>query len=74
MELNSICYLHRIRIIYYYFYSLLLWFRIYLHLLINFDQLIKEMLSFNLYFVDQPYTSHELPHLVSSCTLFPTTC
>jgi hypothetical protein len=32
------------------------------------------MLSFNLYFVDQPYTSHELPPLVSSCTLFPTTC
>jgi hypothetical protein len=32
------------------------------------------MLSFNLYFFDQPYTSHELPPLVSSCTLFPTTC
>jgi hypothetical protein len=32
------------------------------------------MLSFNHYFVDQPYTSHELPPLVSSCTLFPTTC
>jgi hypothetical protein len=32
------------------------------------------MLSFNFYFVDQPYTSHELPPLVSSCTLFPTTC
>jgi hypothetical protein len=32
------------------------------------------MLSFNLYFVDQPYTSHELPHLVCSCILFPTTC
>jgi hypothetical protein len=32
------------------------------------------MLSFNLYFIDQPYTSHELPPLVSSCTLFPTTC
>jgi hypothetical protein len=26
------------------------------------------MLSFNLYFIDQPYTSHELPPLVSSCT------
>jgi hypothetical protein len=25
------------------------------------------MLNFNLYFVDQPYTSHELPPLVSSC-------
>ena len=25
------------------------------------------MLSFNLYFIDQPYTSHELPPLVSSC-------
>jgi hypothetical protein len=32
------------------------------------------MLSFNLYFVNQPYTSHELPPLVSLCTLFPTTC
>jgi hypothetical protein len=32
------------------------------------------MLSFNLYFIDEPYTSHELPPLVSSCTLFPTTC
>jgi hypothetical protein len=39
-----------------------------------YDQLIKAMLSFNLYFVDQPYTLHELPPLVSSCTLFPTTC
>jgi hypothetical protein len=27
------------------------------------------MLSFNLYIVDQPYTSYELPPLVSSCTL-----
>jgi hypothetical protein len=27
------------------------------------------MPSFNLYFVDQPYTSHELPPLVSSCPL-----
>jgi hypothetical protein len=26
------------------------------------------MLRFNLYFVDQPYTPHELPPLVSSCT------
>jgi hypothetical protein len=32
------------------------------------------MLSFNLYFIGQPYTSHELPPLVGSCTLFPTTC
>jgi hypothetical protein len=24
--------------------------------------------------IDQPYTSYELPPLVSSCTLFPTTC
>jgi hypothetical protein len=31
------------------------------------------MLSFNLYFVDQPYTSHELSPLVSSYILFPTT-
>ena len=36
--------------------------------------LLKAMLIFNLYFVDQPYTSHELPPLVSSCTLFHTTC
>jgi hypothetical protein len=27
------------------------------------------MISFNLYIIDQPYTSHELPPLVSSCTL-----
>jgi hypothetical protein len=32
MELNSIFQLHRIGIIYYYFYLLLLWFGIYLHL------------------------------------------
>jgi hypothetical protein len=32
------------------------------------------MLSLSPYFVDQPYTSHELPPLVSSCTLFPMTC
>jgi hypothetical protein len=36
--------------------------------------LLKAMLSFKLLFIDQPYTSHELPPLVSSCTLFPTTC
>jgi hypothetical protein len=29
------------------------------------------MLSFNLYFVDQPYTSHELPPLVNSCHIIP---
>ena len=29
------------------------------------------MLSFNLYFVDQPYTSHEFPPLVSSCHIIP---
>jgi hypothetical protein len=29
------------------------------------------MLSFNLYFVDQPYTSLELPPLVSSCHIIP---
>jgi hypothetical protein len=33
--------------------------------------LILAMLSFNLYFVDQPYTSHELPPLVSSCHIIP---
>jgi hypothetical protein len=34
------------------------------------------MLSFNPYYWSAllPYTSHELPPLVSSCTLFPTTC
>jgi hypothetical protein len=29
------------------------------------------MLSFSLYFIDQPYTSHELPPLVSSCHIIP---
>jgi hypothetical protein len=29
------------------------------------------MLSLNLYFVDQPYTSHELPPLASSCHIIP---
>jgi hypothetical protein len=29
------------------------------------------MLSFNLYIVDQPYTSHEFPPLVSSCHIIP---
>jgi hypothetical protein len=29
------------------------------------------MLSLSLYFVDQPYTSHELPPLVSSCHIIP---
>jgi hypothetical protein len=29
------------------------------------------MLNFNFYFVDQPYTSHELPPLVSSCHIIP---
>jgi hypothetical protein len=29
------------------------------------------MLSFNLYFVDQPYISHELPPFVSSCHIIP---
>jgi hypothetical protein len=35
--------------------------------------LLKAMLSFNP-IIDQPYTSHELPPLVSSYTLFPITC
>jgi hypothetical protein len=76
MELNSICHLHRIEI-YYYFDLLLLWFGIYLHLVTAnkiLTNLLKAMLSFNPLFVDQSYTSHELPPLVSSCTLFPTTC
>jgi hypothetical protein len=49
---------------------------IYLHLVIankTLTNLLKAMLSFNPLFVDQPYTSLELPPLVSSCTLFPTT-
>jgi hypothetical protein len=29
------------------------------------------MLNFNLYFVDHPYTSHELAPLVSSCHIIP---
>jgi hypothetical protein len=29
------------------------------------------MLSFNLYFIDQPYTSHELSPFVSSCHIIP---
>jgi hypothetical protein len=61
---------------YYYFYLLLLWFGIYLHLVTANKTLtnLKAMPSFNLHFIDQPYTSHGLPPLVSSCTLFPTTC
>jgi hypothetical protein len=47
------------------FVLLLLWFGIYLHLVTaNKSSPI----------IDQPYTSHELPPLVSSCTLFSTTC
>jgi hypothetical protein len=64
MELNSICHLHRIVIICYYFDLLLPWFGIYLHLVTAnkiLTNLKKVMLSFNLYFVDQTYTSHELP-------------
>jgi hypothetical protein len=59
-NLNLICHYIALGLFYYYFYLLLLWFGIYLHLVIankNFDQLIKAMLSFNLYFIDQPYTS-----------------
>jgi hypothetical protein len=76
MELNSICHLHRIGI-YYYFGLLLLWFGMYLHLVTSnkiLTNLLKAMLSYNPLFVDQPYTSHQLPPLVSSCILFPTTC
>jgi hypothetical protein len=76
MKLNSICHLDRIGI-YYYFDLLLLWFGIHLHLVTAnkfLTNLLKAMLSFNPLFVDQPYTSHELPPLVSSCTLFLTTC
>jgi hypothetical protein len=64
MELNSICHLHCMGFIIN-FVLLLLWFGIYLHLVTaNKSSPI----------IDQPYTSHELPPLVSSCTLFSTTC
>jgi hypothetical protein len=57
-------------ILFYYFYYGLV-FTYIKKLLIKFDQFIKAMLSFNRYFVDQLYTSHELPPLVSSCHIIP---
>jgi hypothetical protein len=55
---------------------LLIWVGIYLYLvtankiLTNFKKQCSALtISFG-----KPYTSHELPPLVSSCTLFPTTC
>jgi hypothetical protein len=56
-NLNSICHFIALGLFCYYLF-IMFWY---------FDQLIKAMLSFNLYFVDQPYTLHELPPLVSSC-------
>jgi hypothetical protein len=58
------------------FVLFLLWFDMFLYLVSankNLTNLLKAMLSFTP-IIDQPYTSHELPPLVSSCTLFPTTC
>jgi hypothetical protein len=54
----------------------LLWFGIYLHLVIanKIGPTYKKQCSALTPIVDQPYTSHELPPLVSLCTLFPTTC
>jgi hypothetical protein len=75
MELNSIFHL-RCMGLFINFVIILLWFGIYLHLVIanKIDQLIKSNAQLLTPVVDQPYTSHELPPLVSSCTLFPTTC
>jgi hypothetical protein len=49
---------------YYFFYLLLLWFGIYLHLVIANKILtnLKAMLSFNLYYIDLPYL-HMNSHL-----------
>jgi hypothetical protein len=75
MELNSICHLHCMGL-FINFVLFLLWFDMFLYLVSankNLTNLLKAMLSFTP-IIDQPYTSHELPPLVSSCTLFPTTC
>jgi hypothetical protein len=37
--------------------------------ILKFIQFLKAMLSFGLYYIDLTYTTHELPPLVSSCTL-----
>jgi hypothetical protein len=51
----------------------LLWFSIYLHLVTAnkiFTNLLKECSALT-FTIDQPYTSHELPPLVSSCHITP---
>jgi hypothetical protein len=72
-NLNLICHFNEFGIFYYYFYLLLLRFGIYLHLVIANKILtnLKAMLGFSLYFIDLPYTSHELPPLASSCHIIP---
>jgi hypothetical protein len=58
------------------FVLFLLWFGIHLYLITanKIWPTIKSNAQLLTPIVDQPYTSHELPPLVSSCTLFPTTC
>ena len=75
-NLNSICHMHCIAGGDVTFVLLLNWVGIYLYLvtankiLTNYK---KQCLALTILF-GKTYTSHELPPLVSSCTLFPTTC
>jgi hypothetical protein len=58
------------------FVLLLNWVGIYLYLVLANKILtnFKSKCSALTILFGKPYTSHEIPPLVSSCTLFPTTC
>ena len=73
MELNSIGHLHCMGLFINFVLLFLLWFGIYLYLVTtnkNLTNLLKVMLTLTP-IVDQLYTSHELPPLVSSCHIIP---
>jgi hypothetical protein len=70
MELNLICHMHCIAGVDINFDLLLIGVGIYLHLVTA----NKILTNFKSNPFGKPYTSHGLSPLVSSCTLFPTTC
>jgi hypothetical protein len=75
MELNSVYHMHCIAGIVINFDLLFIWVGIYLYLVTANKILtnLKQCSGLAILF-DKPYTSHELPPLASSYTLFPTTC
>jgi hypothetical protein len=69
-NLNSICHLHCMGLFINFVLLFLLCFGIHLYL-VTANKILTNLLRALTPIVDQPYTSHELPPLVSSCHIIP---